>query len=115
MSSAEDPASTVRREMIAAIGQNKWELTKRAGREGLDACRDLEENPSDEAMIDYILELLEGGYPIESVELRDPPYGTAYEMRGSHRRCSDGQPLYIKLKLDWPFLIVVSFHYSNRQ
>jgi hypothetical protein len=114
MSSTEDP-SAVRRNMIEAIEQNKWEFTKRALREGLDAFRDLEENPSDTAMIDYILDLLEKGYPFEDppVELKDPPYGTGYEMIGSHCR-PDGRPLYIKLKLDWPFVIVVSFHYSNR-
>ena len=113
MSSAKDPTSGARREMIEAIEQNKWVFTKRALREGLDAYRDLEENPSDEAMIDYIVELLEGGHPVNPVGLKDPPYGTGYELIGSHCR-PDGRPLYIKLKFDWPFLIVVSFHYCNR-
>jgi len=37
--SAGDSTEVVRRDMIEAIEQDKWELTKRALREGLDAFR----------------------------------------------------------------------------
>lgn len=113
MSSAEEPSEELRRALIEALEENKWDFTKRALREGLDAFRDLEENPSEEALIDYILELLEAGFPGRSVELHDEPYGTAFEMVNSYRR-ADGRGLYIKLKLDWPYAIIVSFHYSDR-
>jgi hypothetical protein len=112
MSSAEDPEE-IRRALIEALEQNKWHFTNRAHWEGLDAFRDLEENPSKEAMIDYILELLEAGFPGRCVELHDDPRGTAFEMVNSYRR-ADGRGLYIKLKLDWPYAIVISFHYSDR-
>jgi hypothetical protein len=42
------------------------------------------------------------------VELHDPPYGEGHELRNA-----DGQGLYIKLKLEWPYVIVMSFHYSE--
>jgi hypothetical protein len=68
MSSAEDSSEEVRQEMIEAIDRRKWEFTKRAIREGLDAFRTQTENPSDEAIIDYILNLLQAGYPWTPVE-----------------------------------------------
>ncbi len=105
--SAPDAASdAVRRELITAFESRKWEFTKRALREGLDAFRSHSENPSDEEMVDYILDLLEAGCPLHRVELHDPPYGEAHEMKNA-----DGRGLYIKLKLDWPYVIVMSFHY----
>lgn len=114
MSPTEDPNAVVRREMIEAILKPRWEIRKRALRNGLEVFRDLEENPTEQAMIDYIMELLQQGYPLRGpVRLHDPPHGDGYEMIGSHCR-SDGRPLYIKLKLDWPYVIVMSFHYSDR-
>ena len=112
MSSTEDSNKEVRREMIEAIEQGKWEFTGRALREGLDAFREQTENPSKEAIIDYILELLQANYPWTTTEMRDPPPGTGYVLKNSHRR-ADGRGLYIKLRFDWPYVIVVSFHYSD--
>jgi hypothetical protein len=104
--STDDPSASVRQEIIAAIESRKWEFTKRALREGMEAFRNHSENPSDEEMVDYILDLLESGFPLCPVELYDPPYGEAHELRNV-----DGRGLYIKLKLDWPYVIVMSFHY----
>jgi hypothetical protein len=113
MSSAEDPSEQVRRDMLAALEEGKWEFTKRALREGLDAFRRHSEHPSDEELIDYITDLLEGGCALEWTELTEPPFpgaeppfGEAYEIKNA-----DGQGLYIKLKYDWPYVIVMSFHY----
>jgi len=111
--SAGDSTEEVRRDMIEAIEQDKWEFTKRALREGLDAFRELAENPSETAMIDYILEFLEAGFPLRCIEMKDPPYGKGYEMIDTRRR-ADGRGLYIKLRFDWPYVIVVSFHFSDR-
>jgi hypothetical protein len=102
----DDPSTSIRQEIIAAFESRKWEFTKRALREGLDAFRQHSENPTEEEMVDYILDLLESGFPLSSVELHDPPYGEAHELRNV-----DGRGLYIKLKLDWPYVIVMSFHY----
>jgi hypothetical protein len=104
--SAHDPSDSVRKEIIAAIESGKWEFTKRALWEGLDAFRKYSENPSDEEIVDYILDVLESGFPLCAVELHDPPHGQAHELRNV-----DGRGLYIKLKLDWPYVIVMSFHY----
>jgi hypothetical protein len=103
---SDDPSDTVRQEIITAFESRKWEFTKRALREGLEAFRNHNENPSEEEMIDYILDLLESGFPISRVELHDPPYGEAAELTNV-----DGRGLYVKLKLDWPYVIVMSFHY----
>jgi hypothetical protein len=103
---AEDPSASVRQEIIAAFESRKWDFTKRALREGLQAFRNHSENPSEAEMVDYILDLLESGYPLCRVELHDPPGGEAYELRNV-----DGQGLYIKLKLCWPYVDVMSFHY----
>jgi hypothetical protein len=43
---------------------------------------------------------------LQRVELHDPPFGTACEMINV-----DSCGLYIKLKFDWPYVIVMSFHY----
>jgi hypothetical protein len=104
--SADDPCASARQEIIAALESRKWEFTKRALREGLEAFRKHSENPSEEEMIDYILDLLESGFPLRRVELHDPPLGEAYELLNA-----DGRGLYIKLKPDWPYVIVMSFHY----
>jgi hypothetical protein len=103
---ADDPSVSVRQEIIAAFESRKWEFTKRALREGLEAFRRHSENPSEEEMVDYILDLLESDFPLCCKELHDPPYGEAHELRNV-----DGRGLYIKLKLDWPYVIVMSFHY----
>jgi len=106
MSAPEDCSDSVRRDIIAAFESGKWEFTKRALREGLDAFRKHSENPSDYEMVDYILDLLESGFPLCRVDLRDPPFGEGHELRNA-----DGRGLYIKLKLEWPDVIVMSFHY----
>jgi hypothetical protein len=103
-----DPHAEVRRELIEAIEARKWEFTKRALREGLLVFTRHSESPSDEELIDYILGLLERGFPLRQVELHDPPYGQGFEMENT-----DGQGLYIKL-LDWPYMLVLSFHDSTR-
>lgn len=104
--SADDPCASVRQEMITAFESGKWDFTKRALREGPDAFRNHSENPSEEEMVDYILDLLQSGFPLDCVELHDPPYGEGHELRNV-----DGRGLYIKLKFDWPYVIVMSFHY----
>ncbi len=104
--STDDPSASIRQEMITAFESGKWEFTKRALREGLDAFRSHSEHPSDEEMVDYIFDLLESGFPLHRVELHDPPPGEAFELRNV-----DGRGLYIKLKLDWPYVIIMSFHY----
>jgi hypothetical protein len=106
MSSADDPSEAVRQDMIKALEDGKWEFTKRALREGLDAFRRHEDNPTDEAMIDYILDLLQTGFPLSQVDLHDDPGGEGHVMKDT-----DGQGLYVKLKFDWPYVIVMSFHY----
>lgn len=103
---ASDPSDTPRLDFITAFEARKWDFTKRALREGLEAFREHSENPSEEEMVEYILGLLESGLPLFAVELHDPPYGEGHELRNV-----DGQGLYIKLKLDWPYVIVMSFHY----
>jgi hypothetical protein len=108
MSSADDPTESVRKEFINAFESRKWEFTKRALREGFDAFRNHSENPSEDEMVDYILDLLESGFPLRCVELHDPPYGEGHELKNT-----DGRGLYIKLKLDWPYVIVMSFHYDR--
>src|SRR5437762_7338091 len=109
MATPSDPHAAARRELIEAIEAGKWEFQKRALREGLDVFRRHSENPSDTELIDYILGLLERGFPLGQVELHDPPYGQGYEMENT-----DGQGLYIKVKLDWPYTLVLSFHDSTR-
>jgi hypothetical protein len=104
--STDDPSASVRHEMVVAFESRKWEFTKRALREGLQAFRNYSENPSEEEMVDYILDLLESGFPLYRVELHEPPHGEAHELRNVA-----GRGLYIKLKLDWPYVIVMSFHY----
>jgi hypothetical protein len=106
MSAPDDPTASVRRDLITAFEDRKWEFTKRALREGLDAFRRHSENPSEEELADYILGLLEASFPLRCVELHDPPFGEGHELRNA-----DGHGLYIKLKLDWPYVIVPSFHY----
>ena len=64
MSTSDDSSDSFRREIINAFESRKWEFTKRALREGLDAFRSHSENPSDEEMVDYILGLLESGFPL---------------------------------------------------
>lgn len=108
MSAADDSSDSIRQELIKAIMSQKWAFTKRALREGLDAYRKYSENPAEEELVDYILELLESGFPLNRVELHDPPYGEGQELRNT-----DGRGLYIKLKLDWPYVIIMSFHYSD--
>jgi hypothetical protein len=109
MSAPSDPHAEVRRELIEAIDAGKWEFTKRALREGLVVFTRHSEHPSDTELIDYIQELLEGGFPLREVELHDPPYGQGYELVNT-----DGQGLYIKLNLDWPYALVLSVHDSTR-
>ncbi len=75
MATPSDPHAEARRELIEAIEGAKWEFTKRALREGLEVFRRHSESPSDTELIDYILELLERGFPLRQVELHDPPYG----------------------------------------
>jgi hypothetical protein len=104
--STDDPSASIRQEIIDAFESRRWEFTKRALREGLEAFRRYSENPTEEEMVDYILDLLESDFPLTTVELHDPPYGEAHELRNV-----DGRGLYIKLKLDWPYVIVMSFHY----
>lgn len=104
--SADEPSSSVRREIVVAFETRKWEFTKRALREGLEAFRRYSENPSDEEIIAFIQKLVESGFPLRRVELHEAPYGEAHELQNA-----DGQGLYIKLKLDWPYVIVMSFHY----
>jgi hypothetical protein len=104
--SADDPSDSVRQEFITAFESRKWDFLKRPLREGLEAFRNYSENPSEEEMVDFILNFLKSGFPLIRVELHDPPYGVAHEMRNV-----DGQGLYIKLKYDWPYVIVMSFHY----
>lgn len=104
--STNDPSASVRQDIIVAFESRKWEFTKRALREGLEAFRQHSENPTEEEMVDYIRDLLEANFPLYCVELHDPPYGEAHELRNV-----DGRGLYIKLKLDWPYVIVMSFHY----
>jgi hypothetical protein len=106
MSVADDPSDSVRQEMIAAFECRKWEFTKRALREGLDAFRRHSENPTEDELVDYVVGLLESRFPLCPVELHDPPYGDGHELQNV-----DGRGLYIKLKLDWPYVIVMSFHY----
>ncbi|HYT93549.1 MAG TPA: hypothetical protein VEL76_32825 [Gemmataceae bacterium] len=106
MSTADDSSDSVRQQIISAFESRKWEFTGRALREGLDAFRRYSENPSEDEMVDYILDLLESGFPLRCVELHDPPYGEGHELVNA-----DGRGLYIKLKLDWPYVIVMSFHY----
>ena len=106
MSTAEDPSDRVRQEMITAIEDRKYDFTQRAWHEGLDAFRTHSENPSHEELIDYILELLKSGFPLRRVELHDRPGEEAHELKNA-----DGRGLYIKLKYDWPSVIVMSFHY----
>jgi hypothetical protein len=109
MSAAGDPSKSVRRDFITAFEAGKWEFTKRALREGLDAFRRSSENPTEEELVDYILDLLESDFPLCCVALHDPPFGEGHELTNV-----DGRGLYIKLKLDWPYVIVMSFHYSER-
>jgi hypothetical protein len=64
MSAPSDPHAEVRRELIEAIEAGKWEFTRRALREGLLVFNRHSENPSDAELIDYILGLLELGFPL---------------------------------------------------
>lgn len=106
MAATDEPSDATRRDLIAAFASGKWEFTKRALLEGLDAFRSHSEHPTAAEMADYILDLLEGGFPLCHVDLHDRPYGEGYELKDA-----DGRGLYVKLKLDWPYVIVMSFHY----
>lgn len=80
MSSGEETCDDIRQEIITALDNGKWEFTKRALREGLDAFRSHSAKPLDEEIIDYIRDRLDQGFPLQRVELHDPPFGTACEM-----------------------------------
>jgi hypothetical protein len=109
MSPTSDPHAEVREKFIEAFTSGRWDFTKRASIEGPDAFRRHSEHPSLAELVDYILDLLDHQFPLRQVVLHDPPHGEAYEMENT-----DGHGLYIKLKLDGSYVIVMSFHLSTR-
>ena len=61
---------------------------------------------------ELIASSLEGGHPIEVVELRKPAGATGYVMKIA---AEPGQPrIYVKLQLGAGKIIGRSFHYSER-
>lgn len=109
MTAADDPHAEIRKDMLEALGAGKWACSLRAQLEGLLVFQRHLEKPSPEALAQYILELLDEGFPMKSVILHDPPFGTGYELENT-----DGRGLYIKLKFDWPYVVIMSFHDTNR-
>ena len=61
---------------------------------------------------DLIASRLEGGHPVEVIELDKPPGATGYVMKID---IAPGQPqLYVKLQMGSGKIIGRSFHYSKR-
>ena len=101
------PAIKSEMTLFTAFGAGKWEFTKRALREDLDGLLESTvKTPFRRGNVGLHSRLLESGFLLSRVELHDPPGGDAYELRNV-----DGRGLYIKLKLVWPYVIVMSFHY----
>ena len=67
---------------------------------------------TDPAAWELIASSLEGGHPIEVVELRKPAGATGYVMKIA---AEPGQPrIYVKLQLGAGKIIGRSFHYAER-
>jgi hypothetical protein len=61
-------------------------------------------------MVDFLHDLLESGFDIHEVQLGEPPGsgGVGYVLNNA-----DGEGLYIKFKLEWQYLLLLSFHVSK--
>ncbi len=111
MDNPEDSLDDVRDELLRLLKADDWQLTESARRTAFPFLRATGCLPTDAAVIDYVMNLLEDDFPFHRVELGSGEPG--YVMNNA-----DGRGLYIKLKIErgrtdevW----VLSFHVSQHR
>jgi len=109
MSSGEESLDDVRDELLRLLKADDWQLTDSARKDAFPILRATGCLPTDAAVIEYIMDLLESNFPFHRVELGSGESG--YVMNNV-----DGRGLYIKVKIErgrtdevW----VLSFHVSQ--
>ncbi len=87
------------------VVKEEWRFTERARTDGYRL------GLTELRMIDLIVGLLGDGHSLHEIHLGDPPGsgGLGYEMRTTGE-----QGLYIKLKVEWNFVLILSFK-KNRE
>lgn len=93
-----DNEASARQKLIELIEAEAWEFTKSALEQGKVALKSVAREPIGEyAIIEYIFDLLNVGFPMSRTLLGEPPGsgGIGWVMNNP-----DGKRTYIKLKID---------------
>jgi hypothetical protein len=100
--------------LVSLLEQDEYLFTDTALHDGMRLARTLGDIgrgfPSQCGLVDYIIEQLRLPFPLNEVPLGDPPgsSGMAYSMNNTN-----GQGLYIKLKVEDDRVVILSFHASK--
>jgi hypothetical protein len=107
--------ATARRKLVELLEADEWKFTRPALEQGREALKGVIRDPPGEcAIIDYILGLLKGNFPLLRTLLGEPPgsCGVGWVMNNP-----DGRHTYIKLKIAEDgrreYALVMSCHASK--
>jgi hypothetical protein len=109
-----DSGDAIRQQLIALLEQDEFIFTDTAFRDGMRLAGSLADPkrgfPSQYGLVDYVVERLKDSFPLNEVPMGEPPgsAGIAYSMTNT-----DGQGLYIKLKIEDDRVVILSFHVSK--
>jgi len=113
MASPEESLSDVRDELLRLLRANDWQLTESARKTSVPILRATGCLPTDAAVIEFIIGLLETNFPFHQIEMVSGEPG--YVMNNA-----DGRGLYIKLKIErgrtdevWLLSFHLSQHYKG--
>lgn len=90
-------ADSARQKLIDLLAADDWKFSKAALEQGRETLKGVIRAPPGEcAIIDYLLGLLRGGFPLSRTQLGEPPgsLGIGWVMNNP-----DGKHTYIKLKI----------------
>jgi hypothetical protein len=110
MSTADDPCEAQRAEFIRLLQgdeEETWRITETALRDGRLILASYRGHFGAYAINLFILDLLEGNYPMHAVELGSGGRGCVMNTR-----LADDRRLYIKLTIAEEVAVILSFHVS---
>jgi hypothetical protein len=110
MSTADDPCEAHRAEFIRLLEgdeEEAWRITETALRDGRLILPSYRGHFGAYAINQFILDLLQGNFPMHAVELGSGGCGC---VMNTH--LADGRRLYIKLTIQDEVAVILSFHVS---
>ncbi|MHB1424926.1 MAG: hypothetical protein ACYC3I_17275 [Gemmataceae bacterium] len=97
MASEEDSLEAIRSELLHLLNQDDWQITESARKTGLPILQAVGFLPTDGALIEYVIRLLEDKALCQE-KFHEVPLGSG--VKGYAMNNLDGKGLYIKLKIN---------------